>query len=992
MSNNAVKQNTLNNANKELQYKLYPPLSTNDDINQELGNFIRQINKRNSIIKRDSISQEEAIPVRRTTKLPTERGSLNFLKEIVEPDCKISKSEIISTVSRFLKNTRLIKRLSEDYQNDKKYSTSSLCVICAKRLSYEKFPENHILFKIGDVGDKFYFVLYGKLSVLKLKEIKDCYMTYREYFAYICFLKELNEDYIINEVLRKNYEIFQVSDYNEFLQVYNVYFAKALKSKLNENNFRGVEDLQDFFNKFHRTFEEFQIDENTLKNLWLRKSKQFPNSTNDWINYIITQTKPSIRDSMFFDQFQYLLTSYVKRSFTCIIYEHFLSFGSGDFFGDFALDSTERKRTATIRCESECILASLTDQEYLSMIAPKRKDDKQKDIAFLFNNFFFKEINIHIFEKNYFHLFIPQYMKMNHILYEEGTKPKELYLLNEGSLQLTIICSVIDLHNIIKFLYDKITKIKSYLDIPINPKKYLPKDKLIEIKKLTIDPELNSIVKQSQQFILDMFKVKTYDISIISGKVALGIEELFLDLPYLNTVKVYSSKATLYKLDKEKMEDMIKEEKACLSSLMKLCVQKVISLMERLTHIKRNAIQMALHNSKLDKQQEQNVNYGLIYKDTNVLKINQKVNRNRLKSSVSQNLKDKTTYNNSFVSRSVSEHRTNSQSNITKNKNKMTTRSMSSTEGEAKQKTIPSRTRITSIADYTNGILVKTNDNPLETKPNQVCTSLKKDINSENINNNNNDNQFLINFKDKYMTLSSFEKELHNYNQMKLFNLNPNNSMCSVLSISEYTRNSNDSDLIMTPGIKYKDNSFQNVLLQIGNTNNNNNNQTKSCRLNYIPLNLSKLQDNNNNIEENIKYEKKSNLENLLFLSQLKKNKKKITSSLSASNITKNIKVIDSKYFRNNKNKRKIQLNKSVILPNIVKNFYKQIQEKGYSGHAGEYHTYLKKKPPINQEKEIPQKNVSKLSGIFETEMNQLQERMMSKGTSFYQTNNKSSN
>ena len=124
----------------------------------------------------------------------------------------------------------------------------------------------------------------------------------------------------------------------------------------------------------------------------------------------------------------------------------------------------------------------------------------------------------------------------------------------------------------------------------------------------------------------------------------------------------------------------------------------------------------------------------------------------------------------------------------------------------------------------------------------------------------------------------------------------------------------------------------------------------------------------------------------------LKKNKKKITSSLSASNITKNIKVIDSKYFRNNKNKRKIQLNKSVILPNIVKNFYKQIQEKGYSGHAGEYHTYLKKKPPINQEKEIPQKNVSKLSGIFETEMNQLQERMMSKGTSFYQTNNKSSN
>lgn len=65
--------------------------------------------------------------------------------------------------------------------------------------------------------------------------------------------------------------------------------------------------------------------------------------------------------------------SEIKKEWTFIVYERFLYLGNGAFFGDTALDTVEKRRNATIRAETDTIVASLSDADYLKLFAPKNK-------------------------------------------------------------------------------------------------------------------------------------------------------------------------------------------------------------------------------------------------------------------------------------------------------------------------------------------------------------------------------------------------------------------------------------------------------------------------------------------------------------------------------------------------------------------------------------------------------------------------------------------
>lgn len=56
-----------------------------------------------------------------------------------------------------------------------------------KKFIYTLSNRGEIVFKIGDVGDKFYFILKGKANILKIKEIQNIYMSTMEYLNYCIF-------------------------------------------------------------------------------------------------------------------------------------------------------------------------------------------------------------------------------------------------------------------------------------------------------------------------------------------------------------------------------------------------------------------------------------------------------------------------------------------------------------------------------------------------------------------------------------------------------------------------------------------------------------------------------------------------------------------------------------------------------------------------------------------------------------------------------------
>ena len=157
-----------------------------------------------------------------------------------------------------------------------------------------------------------------------------------------------------------------------------------------------------------------------------------------------------------------------KKNIVCYAYDSFLSLGPGFFFADAALEVKVNNRNATIRAEDDTYLACLKNNDYLNIIAPKRRFEKAKAIAFLFNTFFFQQINPHLFERNYYHRFYLKKYKKNSVLFDYGTIPKNLFLVKEGQISLDLKISIIDIHNLIKFIYSNILNNSFFKDLSKN--------------------------------------------------------------------------------------------------------------------------------------------------------------------------------------------------------------------------------------------------------------------------------------------------------------------------------------------------------------------------------------------------------------------------------------------------------------------------------------------------------------------------------------------
>ena len=73
----------------------------------------------------------------------------------------------------------------------------------AKNLEYELFKKGDIVFRIGDPGDKFYIILQGSVSILKLFET-ELFCTGEEYIELLSKLKSDNEKYMVKRTIILN--------------------------------------------------------------------------------------------------------------------------------------------------------------------------------------------------------------------------------------------------------------------------------------------------------------------------------------------------------------------------------------------------------------------------------------------------------------------------------------------------------------------------------------------------------------------------------------------------------------------------------------------------------------------------------------------------------------------------------------------------------------------------------------------------------------------
>ena len=110
--------------------------------------------------------------------------------------------------------------LSKIYNNEEKIFLFNQII---NKIIIEQKKENDILFKIGDISEKFYFLLQGTAIRLNTVQYEEN-MNKFEYFLYMKYLYKLDENKLFNLILSKNEEI-----YDKYELLYFILEDKSIK-------------------------------------------------------------------------------------------------------------------------------------------------------------------------------------------------------------------------------------------------------------------------------------------------------------------------------------------------------------------------------------------------------------------------------------------------------------------------------------------------------------------------------------------------------------------------------------------------------------------------------------------------------------------------------------------------------------------------------------------------------------------------------------------
>ena len=513
----------------------------------------------------------------------------------------LRKSELITSLQReFAKdnndtntNTNINEIINfNDPQNAPllEEKISSIIKSCSEILTFQTVPKGSFLFRYKDIGDKCFFLVKGRLSILKPHMIEQVSMTHDEYIRYLIELDRIEEVNLLDLVLKTNYLILSVQNIEELHQLFHSYFviflSKILQTK--KGNITLAE-LDAYFIRYNQTLSSFHIERSELEEKHKQKSKG-GRYLLEYTNYLLQRIKPSIEDILFFNSYKYLIGDDTLKTVTVFRYQFFMFLSPGSFLGESAIESSEKRRNASIRVEENCVVAHLPSEHYLQLIYPNCKRTKMKDLSFLCNNFFFKNLSPIIFEKHFFHFFKHGKMQYGTTLFSQGDEVKEIFFLKKGEIKIEHTGSVMSMHNMVKYLIDKVDE--------KNLTKFLQND-IIELKQLFLfDPEIVRIKNKDNGFKNEMNKKNKFELFLINTYSVIGIEELLLGINYQTTCSVVSNKISYMTIDVEDLKALFQNEKTAEISFYQLAFKKIFSFIKRITYLKRNLIDRAISKMK----------------------------------------------------------------------------------------------------------------------------------------------------------------------------------------------------------------------------------------------------------------------------------------------------------------------------------------------------------------------------------------------------------
>jgi hypothetical protein len=106
--------------------------------------------------------------------------------------------------------------------------------ILSSNLIHQYKHRNNILFKFGDIGEKYYIILNGAVDIL-IPKWRNVKLSKKQYFVLLSRFKIYEENQLLTEMLQRNRNILDLSiqDIEEFIE-YEIYLEKERKEKITQ--------------------------------------------------------------------------------------------------------------------------------------------------------------------------------------------------------------------------------------------------------------------------------------------------------------------------------------------------------------------------------------------------------------------------------------------------------------------------------------------------------------------------------------------------------------------------------------------------------------------------------------------------------------------------------------------------------------------------------------------------------------------------------------
>ena len=523
-------------------------------------------------------------------KIPREKRNMNDLLEIV----------------KYLTTTNLGKYFKEGFEEKEIFE--KLITFCGVEIKYKFFKKGEIIFKIGDLPDFFYIILWGKVDILKpLPQNK--LLTGYQYFTYLMNLKKSKDEHLFNLCIQANKINYKI-DSEDAKDLHYIYIYIIIEQIYRHKNINFLEELK----LANLSYKDFRLDPGKIKD---------PKYILENIR-IIKIHLPDISTSII-TKYLFLNDNSNKKEVTIYKYSSFMTLETKSYFGDSAMDSNTN-RNATVSAAEDTHTAYISCISYFNNVVVEKAALIDKKVHFLNSNFFFSKIGQKKFEKKYFGLFICKNYKKGDIIYNEGDIPLNVYFIEKGDVELYSSKNIYELQNVIEYLEEKRNKFVKKND----EKKSEEKDSFFTYGKINF--EKHDLRK-------DIIKKNKNKIFLLKEKEDLGLLSFYFGYPYFTTSIVSSATAKIYQIDNKYLSEMMLKERICHNDLINRVENKLSLFHQRFFNINNTKLMLADHRKLLESKGERkniqntdsnkNINKNNINNSDENCNYNQKNNFNK---------------------------------------------------------------------------------------------------------------------------------------------------------------------------------------------------------------------------------------------------------------------------------------------------------------------------------------------------------------------------